>query len=767
MDQSELRRFEYQCIQEEPAFCQAACPLHVDVKAVNAALAKGDAAGARKALAKAMPVPGILGLICNHPCEIRCRRADVEEAIRIGELERAAIRLSPGPTRVMPLPGRGVKMAVVGGGMSALTAAWDLGRKGYLVTLMTDAPGGSLLALPEERLPRANIAEEVEALKKLKVSLAPRPEMTSGLIDALAKEFAAVYVGLDDEPAIDPAALGLGEPEPMTLAAGVPGVFIGGTDGQGGLSPVALAAQGRKAAVSMDRFVQNVSMRASREREGPFETRLSTPIEDVVPQAVTPLSDPSGYAPGEAAAEAGRCLQCDCMRCVKVCPYLEQFQGYPRRYAREIYNNLAVVHGQRKANGLINSCSWCGLCATVCPNDFFMGELTGLARREMMARGHMPPSAHDFALTDLAFSASPRASLARHAPGEQASAQVFFPGCQLAGSSPGHVRATYDYLRAKLPGGVGLMLDCCGAPTVWAGEEVASRRHADHLRAAWEGLGRPKLILACTTCLATLATLLPEAETVSLWQVLDDLGLPEGAAPAAATHMLHDPCTSHDRPEVQASVRRILARLGQPVSEPALSGATTECCGYGGLMDCANPGLARTQALSRASRTADGHILAYCAMCRDELARSGKTVRHLLDYLFPASPDAAAPAGENPLVRKGRGTADRRENRARLHDALARELWQEDVAMETHENVALVLDPEVQEAVDARRILADDLRRVIASAEASGCKLAKAGTDRLIASLQPAAVTYWVEYSPAGANVFRVHRAWSHRMTLA
>ena len=62
MEQSELRRFEYQCIQEEPPFCQAACPLHVDVKAVNKALAAGDAAGARKALARNMPLPGILGL---------------------------------------------------------------------------------------------------------------------------------------------------------------------------------------------------------------------------------------------------------------------------------------------------------------------------------------------------------------------------------------------------------------------------------------------------------------------------------------------------------------------------------------------------------------------------------------------------------------------------------------------------------------------------------------------------------------------------------
>jgi Fe-S oxidoreductase len=767
MEQSELRRFEYQCIQEEPPFCQAACPLHVDVKAVNKALAAGDAAGARKALARNMPLPGILGLICDHPCEARCRRADVETAIRIGELERAAIRGSSGPTRVMPLPGRGVRVAVLGGGMSALTVAWDLGRKGYLVTILAEALGGTLLSLPEERLPRANIAEEAQALKKLKMTFAPPPDMRPGLIEELMKDYAAVYVGLDDEPAIDPAVLGLGGSDPLTLAVSVPGVFAGGTGAPGAFSPVTLAAQGRKAAVSIDRHVQKVSMSASREKEGPFETRLSTPIEDVVPRAVTAMSDPAGYTADEAAAEAGRCLQCECLRCVKVCPYLERFQGYPRRYAREIYNNLAVVHGQRKANGLINSCSWCGLCATVCPNDFFMGELTGLARREMVVKDHMPPSAHDFALTDLAFSASARAALARHAPGKTTSAQVFFPGCQLSGSSPEHVRQTYEFLRDKLPGGVGLMLDCCGAPAVWAGREDLAAAQAAKLRAAWEGLGRPRLVLACSTCLTTLERLLPEAQTVSLWQVLEETGLPPGARPSTATHMLHDPCTTHARPEVQASVRRLIASLGLPVTEPALSGALTECCGFGGLMDASSPDMAREQATRRAARTADTHILAYCAMCRDELSRSDKTVAHLLDYLFPGSPDAATPAGDHPLVRKGRGTADRRENRARLKAALLRELWQEETAVEAFETIRLELDAEVQEAVDARRILADDLRRTIHAAQTSGNKLAKPGSDRLIASHRPAAVTYWVEYSPAGADTYRVHRAWSHRMTLA
>jgi len=75
------------------------------------------------------------------------------------------------------------------------------------------------------------------------------------------------------------------------------------------------------------------------------------------------------------------------MECVKVCPYLERFGAYPRKYAREIYNNESIVMGVRQANKLINSCSLCGLCETVCFHDFAMRDLCLTARQSMVRRG--------------------------------------------------------------------------------------------------------------------------------------------------------------------------------------------------------------------------------------------------------------------------------------------------------------------------------------------------------------------------------------------
>ncbi|EMG36405.1 aldehyde dehydrogenase, iron-sulfur subunit [Desulfocurvibacter africanus PCS] len=776
MEQQELRDWEHRCIQEEPPFCQAACPIHVDVRALTRFLAAGDMAGARAVLERTMPLPGVLGLICDHPCEASCRRGDVEESIHIGELERACALYTKAKGRLLPLPSRGKRVAVVGGGLSALTVAWDMGRKGYAVSLFSDEPGGTLLDLPEERLPREALSTELERLKMLRVTLQPGLPLEAATLKRLAEEHDAVYVGFDERTPPDATALGLeteqdGTPklEPLSLATSMPGVFAGGVQPLGPLSPIGLAAQGRKAAVSMDRLVQVVSMTASREKEGPCATRLFTSIEGVQRKPAVPTAESAGYLPEEAAAEASRCLQCECMECVKVCAYLERYKGYPRKYAREIYNNLSVIHGLRQANKLINSCSYCGLCETVCPNDFFMADLCAQARAEMVKTKKMPLSAHDFALRDLEFNTSEAASLLLDARGTDESGQLgtcaylFFPGCQLSGASPDHVQRTLAHLREKLAGGVGVMLHCCGAPAKWAARQDLFDPQLARVREAWEKLGKPKLILACPTCGATFRDHLSDVPTIPLWEVLLETGLPEGAAALDKVHALHDPCTARDQPRFLDSVRELLTRLAAPIEELALSRERTLCCGYGGLMEAANPDMGREFALRRAGQS-ERDYLAYCAMCRDSLSRGGKRVTHLLDLIFPESPDAVQPASSEPYVRKGPGTADRHENRARLKRALLAQAGKETPQMEPWETLELEMEPEVRLAVDQRRILTEDVKQTIHAAQASGRALAQEGGNRLMASHRPAAVTYWVEYEPLGDNRFRVHRAWCHRM---
>ena len=245
--------------------------------------------------------------------------------------------------------------------------------------------------------------------------------------------------------------------------------------------------------------------------------------------------------------EAKRCLQCQCLECVKVCEFLGHFGAYPKRYIREIYNNESIVMGIHHANKMINSCAVCGLCAQVCPNGLDMGEVCLDSRQVMTAKGKMPPSVHDFALRDLEFSTGEHFALSRHQPGHSASRFAFFPGCQLAASLPDQVEKTYAYLQGKLTGGTGLMLGCCGAPADWAGRTDVFQASLQKLETEWQRLGEPILIAACATCSKLFAQYLPRIQVRSLWDIFLEIGLPDSANQHdRRLFCIHDPCAPPD-----------------------------------------------------------------------------------------------------------------------------------------------------------------------------------------------------------------------------
>ncbi len=759
MDQQALRQMEKRCIQEEPPWCTAACPLHVDVRALAGHIGSGRWEEAWMLLRRHMPLPGILGRICDAPCQEPCKRNEAGGAIRIGALERACVQTDAPVVRIQTLPAKGKRVAVAGSGLSSLSAAWDLVRKGYAVTVFEarDRTGAPLRQLASDLLPEAVITRETARLGQLGVcfELGCNPD-TPVVYQRCLNDFDAVYLGLD---AVEGHGWGLDRDadgriciEGKSQATKRPGIFAGGQLS----SPVWQSAQGRWAATSIDRFLQDVSLTSGRDREGPVETRLFTSLSDVSATPPVPMADTAGYTPTEAMAEARRCLQCECMACVRACVYLEKFGAYPKKYAREIYNNLSIVMGDHKANRLINSCSLCGLCQQVCPNDFPMPQLCLQARQTMVETGKMPPSAHEFALLDMAFSQSERFAMARHQPGFETSTYAFFPGCQLCASAPNQVQQVYAHLCKTLPGGVGLILGCCAAPAHWAGERRQFETQAETLQAQWATLGQPRIIMACSTCLQMVETHLPMISADSLWPVI------ESSLPAAVVLerlrplAVHDPCTTRSRSDVQICVRRILSDRGITIQELALGREFTECCGSGGLMQNANPELAMEVTLRRARRS-DSDTLTYCAMCRDNLAATGKRAVYLLDFFFPDS------LGSDPALRPRPGWSQRQENRTRLKAHLLHRLWNEVSPDMNLPTIQLEISPQVAQLLDHRRILTEDLQQVIQHAETSGQRLFHPASGRYKAAFAPYKVTFWVEYTPTGAG-YVVHNAYAHRM---
>ena len=759
MDQQELRKIENRCIQEQPAWCMAACPLHVDVRTFVRHVSLGNWDEAWKVLRRTMPFPGILGRICDAPCREHCKRSEAGGAIAIGDLERVCVSQPPPRLRVQPLPAREKLIAVMGAGLSGLTAAWDLARKGYRVEIFeSEHPALHFLNQYPYLISEEIFYNEVSILDQLGVIHRQEQQLNQpAFIQKCRGDFDAVFLSLER---VDPVSWGLdmdrnGRPDILhpLQNTNLKSVFAGGSS----KSPIGLAAEGRWAATSIDRFLQNTSLTAGREKDGPYKTRLYTSLARVTARPVTPFSPANdGYTREEAQTEASRCLQCECLECVKVCTYLETFKGYPKKYAREIYNNESIVMGSRQANKLVNACSLCGLCEIVCPEDFAMRDLCLEARRSMVRRGKMPPSAHEFALLDMQFSQGERFHLARCEPGIKRTAFVFFPGCQLSGTRPGQTFQIYDHLQKHLSGGVGLMLGCCGAPAHWAGQEDFFSEQVDLFRQNRQNLGEPRVIAACSTCHLMLTENLPETEVVSLWEVLLQTTPPELRFSPEMPPAIHDPCTSRDDHKTQSAVRRLLDTLNVPFTELALGREKTECCGFGGLMQNANPALAR-ETISRRATQSKSDYLAYCAMCRDSLAAVGKRVIHILDLFFPVNDTDPATA---PRIT----WSESQENRARLKARFLNEIWGEDIErMEQHQKIRLKMDAKVRELLDRRRILDEDVQKVIHHAQETGDRLFHPETGRYKASFNPYKTTFWIEYTPVGDG-YEIHNAYAHRM---
>ncbi|MFP5258625.1 MAG: pyridine nucleotide-disulfide oxidoreductase/dicluster-binding protein [Acidobacteriota bacterium] len=760
MDQQGLHDIEYRCIQEEQPACQAACPLHVDVRKFMTLVRAGDLAGARKILDRTMPLPTVLGRVCDHPCQPHCVRAAIDDPLTIGGLERTVINATGPAAKPLAMPGKGKRAAVMGGDVSALTVAWDLGKKGYGVDvyLAGETPGGHLLGLTD-RLPAGALAAELEIMGRMNVAFQPGQTLDAALLDRLTGVCDAVYVEV-----LDANFLSIGRDAVDALTLGLPGragVFCGGfSEPDKPVSLIALAGDGRKAAVSMDRHMAGVSLTASREREGACPTRLFTNTSGVIPIPAVAAADPAaGLTPDEAKAEAARCLECQCLECVKSCTYLARYKGYPRVYARQIYNNLSIVQGARSYNQMINSCALCGQCEELCPTGFSMPDLVLSARRDMVARGKMPLWAHEFALEDMAFSQSDAFRLVRAAPGETQCAHLFFPGCQLGGDPAASVPAVYAHLRAGLAGGVGLGLACCGAPAWWAGRQELAEAAMAAFRADWEALGKPRVIAACASCQATFARMASDIPVASLWRVLlDETGLPEAAGTLPAGPVaIHDACTGRQDAAGLAAVREILRAIGLAVEELPASGRLASCCGFGGLQANAHPELG-AQVLARRVAESPRDFVATCAMCRDRLAGAGKRTYHLLDLLFPGG------AGD-PADRPDPGFSYRHEARARLKRALLETVWHEPQPPQAPPALPLVIPDAVRRVMEARHVLDADVARTIAHAEATGRKFTDTSTGRHLAGYATARVTYWALYELQGGAA-HIHAAYSHRMSV-
>lgn len=182
--------------------CAAACPAHTDVRSYVNAIARGDFEEAYRIARESNPLPYVCGKVCAHPCETQCRRGDVDEPVAICALKRLAtekhdLRKGHAPGLSVAEPKQD-KVAIIGSGPGGLTAAHDLKRMGYQVTVFEAFPklGGMLqLGIPLYRLPRETIEIETAPLKELGIEFVTDKRVTD--VDALlADGYKAVFIAV-------------------------------------------------------------------------------------------------------------------------------------------------------------------------------------------------------------------------------------------------------------------------------------------------------------------------------------------------------------------------------------------------------------------------------------------------------------------------------------------------------------------------------------------------------------------------------------------
>ncbi|MBM3322879.1 4Fe-4S dicluster domain-containing protein [candidate division WOR-3 bacterium] len=169
------RRFRVGKTPDSP--CRVGCPAGVNAKGYVGLISAGRFEAALEEVRARNPLPAICGRVCTHPCESECRRGDHDAPVAIRPLKRFiadfARHAAPAclPERTAARPER---IAVIGSGPAGLTAANDLARLGYQVTVFEahSRPGGMLVVgIPRFRLPRDVIEQEVESIFSLGVRL--------------------------------------------------------------------------------------------------------------------------------------------------------------------------------------------------------------------------------------------------------------------------------------------------------------------------------------------------------------------------------------------------------------------------------------------------------------------------------------------------------------------------------------------------------------------------------------------------------------------
>ncbi len=734
MELHETRAVVERCFREEAASCECACPFHLDIRGFLKKMARGRWSAAYRDLSTAIAFPTVAAALCPQPCRSRCQRLSTgDEALNMAELERACLAFNPNAAAAdFPLQPKSQSVAIVGAGAAGLACALVLSRKKYRVTVFERASGwgGHLRSHPQFEVFDADFARQFAPQ-----NVDFRFGCEAG--EAALAAFDAVYLSTGEGGA-DFGLLGSWNSENFTSSR--PGWFLGG--GLCGQSLMESMAAANLLSQLMEAYLQ--TGRAALVVESRDKCRghmLAHPGEEPKPM-VLPADASAGYTKDEARAEAARCMMCTCDACFAGCEILTHYKKAPHKLAADISgdSHTAPPFSNCEATRQTYSCNLCGCCGDRCPEGVDMSKLFLMSREDRRRQEKWVPGIFDHWLRNLDWNGGEGfcAERGRHE-------YMFFPGCQLSAVLPEQTLESWRFLREKAD--VGIVLGCCGAPAVWAGDAPRRERNLSLLQSAWEAMGRPTVITACASCADMLKKQIEGIATVSLYEKLLEYSAPTVPSPYGEAAVF-DPCSARHDKSAHAAVMALAERGG--CRADALPGAN--CCGHGGHIRLANPKLYDEIASHRAAESELPYYV-YCANCLEVFRSQGKEASHILSAVFGGD-DAI------PTLRQ------KRHNAAEVKRLVIKETEGADIMPDASpwDMGEYKFSAESLANMEARLISEDDIREAVWKAETERDYFEDESGLRT-ACLQREVLTFWADYR-VSSGAYEIVSAYCHRMHL-
>lgn len=194
--------YRHRCLGslKNPVPCVAMCPAQVDIPGYVALIKEGRYDDAVRLIRKDNPFPAACAYICEHPCEARCRRRMVDDAINIRGLKRYAVDQAGDVPQPQCAPATGKTVAVVGGGPGGLSAAYYLALMGHKVTVYEKrkALGGMMrYGIPSYRFPREIMDAEIQSILSLGIEVHTGVDVGADVsFDELKKQYDCIYLSI-------------------------------------------------------------------------------------------------------------------------------------------------------------------------------------------------------------------------------------------------------------------------------------------------------------------------------------------------------------------------------------------------------------------------------------------------------------------------------------------------------------------------------------------------------------------------------------------